>query len=87
MANSTYINFQNIPQNEQIDQIIEDIGLKPEHYTELIYNLTYDRTYEPNFNERIRCMDGAMFIHVRQVLKSNLVSASFDLHLFPTGSY
>ncbi|XP_033173071.1 sodium channel protein Nach [Drosophila mauritiana] len=68
LANSTYINFQNIPQNEQIDQIIEDIGLKPEHYTELIYNLTYDRTYEPNFNERIRCMDGAMFIHVRQVL-------------------
>lgn len=69
MANSTYINFQNIPQNEQIDQIIEDIGLKPEHYTELIYNLTYDRTYEPNFNERIRCMDGAMFIHVRQVFE------------------
>ncbi|XP_037708195.1 uncharacterized protein LOC119546157 [Drosophila subpulchrella] len=68
LANSTYINFQNIPESDQIDQVIKDIGLKPENYMELIYNLTYDKTYEPNINERIRCVDGSTYIHVRQVL-------------------
>ncbi|XP_016995063.2 pickpocket protein 19 [Drosophila takahashii] len=68
LANSTYINFQNIPESEQVDQVIKDIGLKPEKYMELIFNLTYDKTYEPNIMERIRCVDGSTYIHVRQVL-------------------
>ncbi|XP_016974859.2 acid-sensing ion channel 5 [Drosophila rhopaloa] len=68
LANSTYINFQNIPESDQIDQIIKDIGLKPEHYMEVIYNLTFDSTYEPIELKRTRCVDGQDFIHVRQVL-------------------
>ncbi|XP_052852124.1 acid-sensing ion channel 5 isoform X3 [Drosophila gunungcola] len=68
LANSTYVNFQNIPQSDQIDQIIKDIGLKPEHYMEVIYNLTVDSTYTPSEVNRTRCVDGQTFIHVRQVL-------------------
>ncbi|XP_017075015.2 uncharacterized protein LOC108110458 [Drosophila eugracilis] len=68
LANATYTNFQNIPESDEIDQVLKDIGLKPEKYMELIFNLTYDRTYEPNYNERIRSQDGTNHIHVRQVL-------------------
>ncbi|KAH8281806.1 hypothetical protein KR054_003093 [Drosophila jambulina] len=68
LANSTYINFQNIPESDQIDHIIKDLGLKPEKYMELIYNLTYDSTYEPIEKQRTRSIDGQVNIHVRQVL-------------------
>ncbi|XP_017025399.1 pickpocket protein 28 [Drosophila kikkawai] len=68
LANSTYINFQNIPESDQIDQIIKELRLKPENYMELIYNLTYDSTYEPIEKQRTRSIDGQVNIHVRQVL-------------------
>ncbi|XP_017042709.1 sodium channel protein Nach-like [Drosophila ficusphila] len=68
LANSTYTNFQNIPENAEIDEIIKEIDLKPKQYMELIYNLTYDRTYDPNERQRTRCFDGATKIHARQVL-------------------
>ncbi|KAH8410577.1 hypothetical protein KR009_003812, partial [Drosophila setifemur] len=68
LANSTYINFQNIPENDQIDQIIKDIKLEPENYMDLIYNLTYDSSYEPIEKQRTRSIDGQVNIHVRQVL-------------------
>ncbi|XP_017098937.2 sodium channel protein Nach [Drosophila bipectinata] len=68
LANSTYINFQNIPESNEIDSIIKDLDLKPEHYMELIYNLTFDSTYEPIEKQRTRCIDGQLNIHVRQVL-------------------
>lgn len=35
---------------------------------ELIYNLTYDSTYEPIEKQRTRSIDGQVNIHVRQVL-------------------
>ncbi|XP_020807174.1 sodium channel protein Nach [Drosophila serrata] len=68
LANSTYLNFQNIPESDQIDQILKELSLKPEQYMELIYNLTYDSTYEPIEKQRTRSIDGQVNIHVRQVL-------------------
>ncbi|KAH8287901.1 hypothetical protein KR018_006959 [Drosophila ironensis] len=68
LANSTYANFQNIPESDEIDQAIQAIGLTPDRYMELIYNLTFDSTYEPNEKLRTRCIDGQANIDVRQVL-------------------
>ncbi|EDW76036.1 uncharacterized protein Dwil_GK14883 [Drosophila willistoni] len=68
LANSTYTNFQNIPGSDNIDSILMNLGIKPEQYMELIYNLTFDSTYEPVEKLRTRSIDGQVNIHVRQVL-------------------
>ncbi|XP_017042710.1 acid-sensing ion channel 5-like [Drosophila ficusphila] len=68
LANSTYMNFQNIPGDDEVDKVIKKLGLKPKHYMELIYNLTFDGTFEASERLRIRCYDGPTKIQVRQVL-------------------
>ncbi|XP_033236350.1 uncharacterized protein ppk10 isoform X1 [Drosophila pseudoobscura] len=68
LANSTYKNFQNIPESEYIDKLLNVLGIKPALYMELIYNLTYDSSYEPVEKQRTRSIDGQINIHVRQVL-------------------
>lgn len=68
LANATYINFQNIPEYDSIDGTLDSLGIRPKHYMELIYNLTFDGTYEPIEKIRIRCLDGQAHVRVRQIL-------------------
>ncbi|EDW63297.2 uncharacterized protein Dvir_GJ13850, partial [Drosophila virilis] len=68
LANSTYTNFQNIPEYDSIDGTLDSLGIRPKHYMELIYNLTYDGTYEPIEAIRIRCVDGQIHMRARQIL-------------------
>ncbi|XP_030240035.1 sodium channel protein Nach [Drosophila navojoa] len=68
LANSTYTNFENIPDYESIDHTLDLLGIKPKHYMELIYNLTFDGTYEPIEKLRIRCVDGQLHLKTRQIL-------------------
>ncbi|XP_030383987.1 sodium channel protein Nach [Scaptodrosophila lebanonensis] len=68
LANSTYTNFHRIPQYQSTDDILERLNIRPENYMELIYNMTYDSSYDPIEKQRTRSIDGQTNIHVRQVL-------------------
>ncbi|ALC39281.1 ppk10 [Drosophila busckii] len=68
LANSTYFNFDRIPVYDSIDSTLDQLNIHPEQYMELIYNLTFDGTYEPIERQRIHCTDGQIHIGVRQVL-------------------
>ncbi|EDV98983.1 GH13616 [Drosophila grimshawi] len=68
LANSTYTNFKDIPQYDSIDDSLQKLDIEPKDYMKLIYNLTYDGTYEPIEKLRIRCVDGQVILKVRQIL-------------------
>lgn len=67
MANSTYTNFENIPEYESVDQTLRNLHIEPENYMELIYNLSWDATHNAE-EGRVRCTDGSYEIRVTQVL-------------------
>ncbi|XP_060663029.1 acid-sensing ion channel 5 [Drosophila nasuta] len=67
LANSTYTNFENIPEYESIDHTLKNLNIEPENYMELIYNLTWDATHSEE-SGRVRCTDGSYEIRVTQVL-------------------
>lgn len=68
LANSTYMNFQDIPNHSSLDRTLDQLKLSPNKYMELIYNLTADHTLNPVDKLRIRCIDNDEYIHSRQVL-------------------
>ncbi|XP_073821256.1 pickpocket 10 [Musca autumnalis] len=68
LANSTYMNFQDIPNHSSLEGTLDKLQLKPNKYMELIYNLTVDHTLNPVDKLRIRCIDNDEYIHSRQVL-------------------
>lgn len=68
LANSTYFNFQDIPLHNTVESTLDKLGLKPNKYMELIYNLTDDVTRNPNEKKRVRTVDNGANIHTRQIL-------------------
>ncbi|KAI8123537.1 Sodium channel protein Nach [Lucilia cuprina] len=73
LANSTYINFQNIPNNQTIDLILDRLNITPDKYMELIYNLTGDTSIKyrndlDDVADKIRSTTGDFIIETRQIL-------------------
>ncbi|XP_046812638.1 uncharacterized protein LOC124421449 [Lucilia cuprina] len=68
LANSTYINFNDIPIHKTVQGTLDKIRLTPNRYMELIYNLTADETMNPNEKQRVRTVDNGANIHTRQIL-------------------
>uniref|UniRef100_A0A1I8PUC6 Uncharacterized protein n=1 Tax=Stomoxys calcitrans TaxID=35570 RepID=A0A1I8PUC6_STOCA len=72
LANSTYINFRNLPNNRSTDKLFDRIGITPNLYMELIYNLTGDdsmRTEEDLFEDKVHSNSGTeIILEARQIL-------------------
>ncbi|XP_075153217.1 sodium channel protein Nach-like [Haematobia irritans] len=73
MANATYGNFNLIPNNRSVDLLLDRIGITPNLYQEIIYNLTGDHSFRTresmkNMSDQIRSTTGETIIQSRQVL-------------------
>lgn len=73
LANATYTNFKNIPNNKTIDSILDRLNITPDIYMQLIYNLTGDSSikYKTDLNDisdKIRSTSGDYIIETRQIL-------------------
>lgn len=68
LANSTYTNFENIPQLDSVDRILNKYNIIPAQYMELIYNLTIDESYSNDEPAPVRCTDGSDDFMTMQIL-------------------
>lgn len=69
LANSTYINFQNIKNTSNTDAILGKLNVTPAGYLKLIYSLTEDYTKRPgNVEMKIRTINNLDFIRASQIL-------------------
>lgn len=68
LANSTYTNFENIPQFDSVDRILNKYNINPAQYMELIYNLTMDESYSADEPAPVRCTDGSDDFMTMQIL-------------------
>ena len=69
LANSTYINFQNITSTPNTDAILDKLKIRPADYFSLIYNLTEDLTRkEGNIEIKVRNVNNMEFIKATQIL-------------------
>lgn len=73
LANSTYMNFQNIPNNKSIDLILDRLDIQPHKYMELIFNLTGDASLRykadlKNMSYKVRSIAGELMLESRQIL-------------------
>ncbi|CAO1409477.1 unnamed protein product [Diamesa serratosioi] len=68
LANSTYINFENIKDTQATNQILKKLKILPENYATLIYNLTDNLiTLHENIDFRVRNVNNLDFIRAIQV--------------------
>lgn len=69
LANSTYINFEDIKDSLKTEEILKNLKIKPEHYAMLIYNLTEDLTRKTsNMELKVRNVNNMEYIRTTQVL-------------------
>lgn len=69
LANSTYINFQNIKNSSRTDDILKRLNIRPANYLSLIYNLTEDWTRRTtNIELKVRNVNNMEFIRATQIL-------------------
>jgi acid-sensing ion channel, other len=69
LANSSYVNFENIKDTPRTEEILTKLKIKPENYMRLIYNLTEDLTRKTgNIELKIRNVNNLEFIRATQVL-------------------
>lgn len=69
LANSTYINFQNIKDTQTTEEILRKLKIRPENYATLIFNLTVDLTrVAKNPELKVRNVNNLEFIRTTQVL-------------------
>lgn len=69
LANSTYINFQNIKNTSKTDEILKKLKVTPADYLSLIYNLTEDLTVLPgSIENKVRNVNNMEFIRTTQIL-------------------
>lgn len=67
LANSTYTNFNNIPDYPSVESILNRLAIKPQHYMELIYNLTSDGSFLTG-DAWVHCTDGTHEVKTMQIL-------------------
>lgn len=67
LANSTYTNFNNIPDYPSVESILNRLAIKPQHYMELIYNLTSDGSFITG-DAWVHCTDGTHEVKTMQIL-------------------
>uniref|UniRef100_A0A1A9W6T2 Uncharacterized protein n=1 Tax=Glossina brevipalpis TaxID=37001 RepID=A0A1A9W6T2_9MUSC len=95
LANSTYINFKNLPEYASIYRTLDKLNVTPQQYMELIYNVTADMTHISVDLYRVRCIHDNANIQVRQVLTeyglcyltNNYLNAKYTSHFFIYGQY
>lgn len=69
LANSSYVNFQNIKNTSNTDDILRRLNIKPADYLRLIYNLTEDLTRRTgNIEVKVRNVNNLEFIKTTQIL-------------------
>lgn len=69
LANSSYVNFQNIKNTSNTDDILRRLKIKPANYLSLIYNLTEDLTRKTgNIELKVRNVNNMEFIKTTQIL-------------------
>uniref|UniRef100_A0A1I8PSK4 Uncharacterized protein n=1 Tax=Stomoxys calcitrans TaxID=35570 RepID=A0A1I8PSK4_STOCA len=68
LANSTYMNFEDIPADPSIDDILNQVQLTPNKYMEVIFNLTRNNRTNSRTDLRIQCDHMGTFCHTRQIL-------------------
>lgn len=73
LANATYSNFRNIPNNRSIDLLLDRLNITPDIYQQLIYNLTGDDSLKTREDlhdamDKIRSTTGEIIIQTRQIL-------------------
>lgn len=69
MANSTYLNFEDIKDTPNTEEILKELKIKPENYLRLIYDLTEDLTRKTgNIEIKVRNVNNMEFIRATQVL-------------------
>lgn len=73
LANSTYMNFQEIPSNRSIDLLLDRLDIQPNKYMELIFNLTGDPSLRykadlDDMNYKVRSIAGDLQLETRQIL-------------------
>ncbi|CAO1394018.1 unnamed protein product [Diamesa hyperborea] len=68
LANSTYINFQDIKDSPSTEEVLRKLKVKPENYATLIYNLTEDLTRKTGNTElKVRNVNNMEYIRTTQV--------------------
>lgn len=68
LANSTYNNFKDIPIYDSVEAILNRLSIKPQHYMQLIYNLTSDGSYTYG-DGWVHCTDGGTYeVKTMQIL-------------------
>ncbi|XP_058449237.1 uncharacterized protein LOC131429203 [Malaya genurostris] len=68
LANSTYLNFQNIKGSQNIDRILSMLRIYPKDYMTWITNLTEDLTQRDHQELRVRNQNNLEFIRTLQTL-------------------
>lgn len=69
LANSTFINFEDIKNTSKTDAILNRLQVKPKDYLRLIYTLTEDLTRKTgNVELKVRNVNNMEFIRATQVL-------------------
>lgn len=71
LANSTYVNFENIKSTPKTDEILKRLRIRPADYLRLIHSLTEDMTYRTNFELKVRNVNNMDYIRVTQILTEN----------------
>ncbi|XP_061401017.1 acid-sensing ion channel 5-like, partial [Musca vetustissima] len=93
LANATYHNFHNIPNNRSIAVLLDRLKITPNIYQELIYNLTGDSTMitKNDFiaaTDKVRSTSGDSIIETRQIfteyglcyMTNTMLSEEFTSH-------
>lgn len=69
LANSTFINFENIKATPKTDEILQRLRITPSTYLKLIYNLTENLTLRTgNIELKVRNVNNLEFIRATQIL-------------------
>lgn len=72
LANSTYINFQDIKNTAKSDEVLKRLRIEPKDYMSLIYSLTEDLSRKGgNIEKKVRNVNNMEFIRSTQVLTEN----------------
>ena len=83
LANSTYINFQNIKNFSSTDAMLARLNIKPENYMKLIFDLTEDLTLRDSAEMKVRNVNNLEYIKCIQVLTENGICYSTNNFLAP----
>ncbi|KXJ72308.1 hypothetical protein RP20_CCG018375 [Aedes albopictus] len=68
LANSTYINFEDIKGSDNVDRILQMLRITPKDYMLLIANLTQDLTRRDDHELRVRSQNNLEYIRSDQTL-------------------